>query len=314
MSERFNQILNELISTMNSTLFWGPQGFRRQSQNMMSYYDPRYATGWEDYTTHQSIGAVGPPATSIGSSIPIEGYGLTNKKVEEQEDEEIEHDKLATEQPVPLQQPPSVGQFEEEEEEKEEEEKVKKSDLADIREQEEEEEEEAMPEEDPAAAGEEEAMPEMPGEEEGMPGGDEGMGGFPGMPGEEDTGPETPGEVGRIYELKKIYSRLISIDKHLAESTDSTLLKLRQIVGQSIEVFEVMIANIDLFKEQVDDIIVLYYEFLERVYGLLKKYYSLKKKEDTKKEKKDAETTDKPEGESPEFGPQSSENPMYNRL
>lgn len=313
MSERLNQILNELISTMNSTLFWGPQGFRRQSQDMMSYYDPRYATGWEDYTTHQSIGAVGPPATSIGSSIPIEGYGLTNKKVEEQEDEEIEHDKLATEQPVPLQQPPSVGQFEEEEEEKEEEEKIKKSDLADIREQpEEEEEEEAPPEEEPMEEPAE--VPEEPpmGEED-MPG-EEDMGGFPGMPGEEETGPETPGEVGRIYELKKIYSRLISIDKHLAESTDSTLLKLRQVVGQSIEVFEVMIANIDLFKEQADDIIVLYYEFLERVYGLLKKYYSLKKKEDTKKDKKDAETTDKPEGESPEFGPQSSENPMYNKL
>jgi hypothetical protein len=281
---------------------------------MMSYYDPRYATGWEDYTTHQSIGAVGPPATSIGSKIPIEGYGLTNKKVEEQEDEEIEHDKLATEQPVPLQQPPSVGQFEEEEEEKEEEEKIKKSDLADIREQpEEEEEEEAPPEEEPMEEPAE--VPEEPpmGEED-MPGGEEGMGGFSGMPGEEETGPETPGEVGRIYELKKIYSRLISIDKHLAESTDSTLLKLRQIVGQSIEVFEVMIANIDLFKEQVDDIIVLYYEFLERIYGLLKKYYSLKKKEDTKKDKKDAETTDQPEGESPEFGPQSSENPMYNKL
>jgi hypothetical protein len=281
---------------------------------MTSYYDPRYATGWEDYVTHTSIGSAGPPSSSIGGSIPIEGYGLTNKKVEEQEQEEKEHDRLATEQPVPLQQPPSVGQFEEEEEKKEEEEKVKKSDLADIREQEEEEEETEEVEVDPAAAGEEEAMPDMPGGEEdvGMPG-EEGMGDFPGMPGEEDTGPETPEEVGRVYELKKIYSRLLSIDQHLAESTDGFLLKLRLVVGQSIEVFEVMIANITLFKDKVDDIIVLYYEFLEKVYGMLKKYYEVKKKED-EKDKKDAKTTDKPEGVSPEFGPQSSENPMYNKL
>lgn len=310
MSKRLNQILIELISTMNSTLFWGPMGFRRQSQDMTSYYDPRYATGWEDYTTHMSIGAAsGPTRTSIGSTIPIEGYGLTNKKVEEQEDEEKEHNELAIEQPVPLQQPPSVGQFDEEEEEKEEEEKVKKSDLADIREQPEEEEEEevpAEPEEDPAVAGEEEAMPDMPGGEEDM--------GIPGMPGEEDDkGPETPEEVGRVYELKKIYSRLLSINQHLAESTDGLLLKLRLIIGQSIEVFEVMIANIDLFKDKVDDIIVLYYEFLERVYGILKKYYEVKRKED-EKDKKDAKTTDKPERISPEFGPQSSENPMYNKL
>lgn len=309
MSKRLNQILTELISTMNSTLFWGPQGFRRQSQDMTSYYDPRYATGWEDYVTHTSIGSAGPPSSSIGGSIPIEGYGLTNKKVEEEEEEEKEHDRLATEQPVPLQQPPSVGQFEEEEEEKEEEEKIKKSDLADIREQEEEEEvpeEEAMPEEDPAAGGEE-GMPEMPG-------GEEGMGDFPGMPGEEeDKGPETPEEVGRVYELKKVYSRLLSIDQHLAESTDEFLLKLRLVVGQAIEVFEVMIANIALFKDKVADIIVLYYEFLEKVYGILKKYYEVKKKED-EKDKKDAKTKDKPEGVSPEFGPQSSENPMYNKL
>ena len=300
MSERLNQILDEVISTMNSTLFWGPLAFRRQSQNMMSYYDPRYATGWEDYTTHQAIGSVQPPATSIGSKIPVESGPLSMKKEEEKEEEEREHDKLA-EQPVPLQQPPSVGEFDEEEEKKEEEEKIKKADLADVREQPEEEEE--IPPEP-----EEEAMPEMP-EEEDMPGEE-----IPGMPGEEDKGPETPGEVGRIYELKKIYSRLISIEKHLAESTDSTLLKLRRVIGQSIEVFEILIANIDLFKERLDDIIVLYYEFLERVYGLLKKYYETKKKKDMKEDKKDAETTDKSERVSPEFGPQSSENPMYNKL
>jgi len=97
---------------------------------------------------------------------------------------------------------------------------------------------------------------------------------------EEDDAPKTPEEAGRTYELKKIYSRLLSIDSYLADSTDDVLLKLRNYVDQAIEMFEIVIANHKIYKNKIDEIIVLYYNFLRIVYSLLKSYYEIESKED----------------------------------
>lgn len=270
MSERLKKIYEQI----NNALFWGTQGLRRQSQDITTYYDPRFASGWEDYVTHMSVGAMGPPTTAIGSSIPMEAGPLTNKKTEEIEDEEKLEKKLAGgvyEQEEPAPAAPDI----------------------------------------PAAPGEPAGAPEVPplgGEEMGGMPGDLGMGGMgmPGMP--EETGPETASEVGRRYELKKIYSRLISLDSHLAGSTDENLLKLKFVVSQAIEVFDVLVSNIKLFKDKIDSIIVIYYDFLERVYGILNKYYEKKSKE-----KENVKVNDKSERISPEHGLQTSQEPVYNR-
>jgi len=82
-------------------------------------------------------------------------------------------------------------------------------------------------EEDTEAAGGDVAEPAM-GDEAGM--GDEaamgdvgGMGGMGdagmGMPGMEQEEPKTAGQLGRIYELKKIYSRLTSIESYLGNES-----------------------------------------------------------------------------------------------
>jgi len=113
-----------------------------------------------------------------------------------------------------------------------------------------------------------------------MGGGDMGMGGEEAgmmMPEEEEKDPE---ELGKTYELKKIYSRLVSIESYLATSSDINLLKLRNYVSKAIELFGVIIANVKSYKEKVDEIIVKYYEFLELVYILLSKYYKEKEEED----------------------------------
>jgi len=120
--------------------------------------------------------------------------------------------------------------------------------------------------------GEEEPPPEeeMPPEEPGME--------DPGMGGEEEQLTST--EIGRVYELKKIFSRLTSIEAYLSDSSDLTLLKLRNYVSQALEMFEILINNIDSFKDQIDDIIIMYYKFIEMVYVLLNKYYVDQEKED----------------------------------
>ena len=91
--------------------------------------------------------------------------------------------------------------------------------------------------------------------------------------GMEPEGPTSPIEVGRLYELKKIHSRLVSVQSFLADSTDPQLSELKQYVNQSIELFRTLISNIQLFKDQLDDIIVMYYNFLDTIFAMLSKYY-----------------------------------------
>jgi len=86
-------------------------------------------------------------------------------------------------------------------------------------------------------------------------------------------------EIGRVYEMKKIYSRLTSVEAYLSESTDQNLLELRRSVGKAIDLFEVVITNISKFKEKIDPIIVTFYEFLDQVYSALRKYHIDQSKE-----------------------------------
>jgi len=158
----------------------------------------------------------------------------------------------------------------------------------DIREAvEEEESQETVVDAEPGAEVPEEPMPEEP-----MPdAGGEGMEGMPGegmddmgMPGEEEE-IKLPEELGKTYELKKIYARLVSIESYLATSSDINLLKLRNYVSQSIELFSVIISNVKSYKDKINDIIVKYYEFLELVYVLLSKYYKEKEQEEAEDNK-----------------------------
>jgi hypothetical protein len=103
-----------------------------------------------------------------------------------------------------------------------------------------------------------------------MPGGDM-AGGMGGM-GEQQE-PLTSSQIGRVYELKKIYSRLSSVESYLARAMDESILELRKYVAQSIDLFEVVISNYDQYKDKVDDIIVNFYEFLDVIYSSLRKYY-----------------------------------------
>jgi hypothetical protein len=95
-------------------------------------------------------------------------------------------------------------------------------------------------------------------------------------------------QIGRIYELKKIYNRLLSIEEYLSFTNDSRLQKLRDYISKGIELFELLISNIDSFmkedKSLVDSIVVLYYKFIIRIYLVLKQYYE--DNEDTKNKNK----------------------------
>jgi hypothetical protein len=92
-------------------------------------------------------------------------------------------------------------------------------------------------------------------------------------PGDRDYVKLDSSDLGRVYEMKKIYSRLTSVEAFLSESTDQQLLEVRRNVGKAIDLFEVVITNISQFKDKIDPIIVTFYEFLDQVYTALRKYH-----------------------------------------
>jgi hypothetical protein len=107
-----------------------------------------------------------------------------------------------------------------------------------------------------------------------MGGMDMGMGGM----GMEDPNaipkPTSSEEVGRIIELKKIFSRLISVEAYLTSTFEPELLKVRELVAQATELFTILMANYSLYKDEIDERIISYYKFIEKVYEVLHKYYS----------------------------------------
>jgi len=120
--------------------------------------------------------------------------------------------------------------------------------------------------EDPAMAGGEEDMGDM-GAEAGM--GDE-MGG---MPGEEKEEPLTPGQIGRVYELKKIYTRLSALENMLQDVTDMEMIEVRNLISKAIDLFKTLSANFDVYKEKLDDIIIIFYKFLDVSYKKVRDYF-----------------------------------------
>ena len=86
-------------------------------------------------------------------------------------------------------------------------------------------------------------------------------------------------DIGRVYELKKIYSRLISADKILNNEPDASLQNLKKMVSKSIEMFHILISNYKSYSDNIDEIIVAYYKFIIKLYARLNtKFKKISKK------------------------------------
>ncbi len=93
-----------------------------------------------------------------------------------------------------------------------------------------------------------------------MPPGEEGM--LPedqmGMGGE-----EIEISIGRIFEMKKIYSKLLAIDKLLDHYSDIRLDDLKQKIMEALDLFHIISLNLDKFEQKIDGIIVDFYSFIK---------------------------------------------------
>ena len=106
------------------------------------------------------------------------------------------------------------------------------------------------------------------------------MGGMGMDPNAPLPGAQNAEQIGRTFELKKIYNRLIAIETYLSFSTEPILLKIEQYTSKAIELFELVMTNIQMYQDKVDDIVVTYYKFLEKIYEVIKQYYALKQEKE----------------------------------
>ena len=118
----------------------------------------------------------------------------------------------------------------------------------------------------------------------------------PSQPGFDINNPEPPipynattQYLGRIYELRKIYLKLLSISTLLTSLSDSEFDNLENTIRESLDLFHIVISNIDKFEDKIDEIIIYFYEFVKETIIELERLSDKRvaKSEEDNPEKKD---------------------------
>jgi len=126
-----------------------------------------------------------------------------------------------------------------------------------------------------------------------MGGGDAGMSGMMpggGMMGAPYEPPKTATQLGRIYELNKIYTRLYVIHKILSSVSDPKLQKIRDMTSEAFEIYRLILNNIKSYEGIIDDIILKYYEFLTELVKVLDIYFKVNSEQDEETKSNNRET------------------------
>lgn len=116
--------------------------------------------------------------------------------------------------------------------------------------------------------------------EAGM-GSPEEMGGDPSGGG--DTGETSLNDVGKMYELQQIHNRLIAIRNHLSIFVEKEFDEVKKSLSKAISLFDLIVENYAKYSDKVDDIIVMYYQFIQNIYEVTKKKYKKYSKKNAKK-------------------------------
>jgi hypothetical protein len=108
---------------------------------------------------------------------------------------------------------------------------------------------------------------------------------------------DSPRNIGRLYELNKIYFNLKTLDNFLLRLHDTEILKLRELVDEAIDIFKITVDNLQLYKGEIDNIIIAYYKFIKRLMLIIEKFYEQKyikgkKEKEDKKRNEDSNPED----------------------
>lgn len=99
------------------------------------------------------------------------------------------------------------------------------------------------------------------------------------------TGMPLPGSqksftaVGRAYKLKKIYDILDKLSNFLHTTPDSKLQEISKQIDESFELYRLVINNLKLYRDQIDDLIIMYYSLLKDICENIENVYKERKLE-----------------------------------
>lgn len=85
--------------------------------------------------------------------------------------------------------------------------------------------------------------------------------------------------VGRAYKLKNIYEILDNISRLLHISSDPKLQELYKEVDTAFDLFRLVVNNLKIYKEKVDELIILYYALLKDICIKIEDIYKQRKLE-----------------------------------
>ena len=71
--------------------------------------------------------------------------------------------------------------------------------------------------------------------------------------------------LGRAQKLKDIYTSLLSLQKILKKQSDDQLQKLYKQSTEVINLLKLVINNLKSYKDQIDSLIIMYYDFLKQI-------------------------------------------------
>lgn len=101
-----------------------------------------------------------------------------------------------------------------------------------------------------------------------------------GMPtGDPNEASKTFTAVGRAYKMKKIYEILDNISRLLHISSDPKLQELYKEVDTAFDLFRLVVNNLKIYKEKVDELIILYYALLKDICIKIEDIYKQRKLE-----------------------------------
>lgn len=100
------------------------------------------------------------------------------------------------------------------------------------------------------------------------------------MPGG-DNGAEPFTALGRAFKLKEIFTTIHTLNKILKKQSDEDLLVLSTQLDKAFDLFKLIVNNLKSYKDQIDNIIIMYYTLLKSVSDEMTKILREKKLENS---------------------------------
>ena len=97
-----------------------------------------------------------------------------------------------------------------------------------------------------------------------------------GMPSTDNSASVNSSAIGRIYELKKIYYRLMQLNKMLTNCPDKEMNEIQKVTSESFDLLRLIIQNLKTYKDKIDDIIISYFSLVKDISSKLEQHYMKK--------------------------------------